>query len=215
MQRLKNSTHHLRVTPRNDDEREKEAQQVQNDPVGYVLRELAVYCIVPTVPVYLHLPCICTSRRPKFNTIAHAIPQSPRHITGFGKSDDGAGKYEHHDPHGSTDASNCPLALQSDASDRMADAHVAMDGYAGKKEDTAVKIEVKQKTYQSAHEVSEDPMVTHYIAGHEERKREAVHQICGCQVDHVDQRRVPLSASPTTVGTQEDRGVQDDAEQER
>lgn len=168
VQRLKNSTHHLRVAPRDDGKREEEAEQVQNDPVGHVLGKLAVNGIVPTVPVNFHLSYIRTSCWPKFHPL---VRQLPRHITGFGKSDDGAGKDEHHDPHGSTDASNRPLAVQSDASDRMADAHVAMHGYAGKKEDAAVKIEVKKKTHQSAHEVSKDPMVTHYVARNEERKR--------------------------------------------
>lgn len=94
----------------------------------------------------------------------------------------------------------------------MADAHVAMDGYTGEEEDAAVQVEVKQETHQPAHEVSKNPMVTHHVTGHEERQREAVHQIRGGQIDHVDQRSVPLTAA--LAGPQEDGGVQDEAEQE-
>lgn len=89
-----------------------------------------------------------------------------------------------------------------------------MDGYTGEEEDAAVQVEVKQETHQPAHEVSKNPMVTHHIAGHEERQREAVHQIRGGQIDHVDQRSVPLTATPAPVGPKEDGGVQDEAEQE-
>lgn len=96
----------------------------------------------------------------------------------------------------------------------MADAHVAMDGYTGEEEDAAVQVEVKQKTHQPAHEVSKNPMVTHHVAGHEERQREAIHQIHGGQIDHVDQRSVPLTAASALMGSQEDGGVQEEAEQE-
>lgn len=58
---------------------------------------------------------------------------------------------------------------------------------AGKEEDGAVEIEVEQEAYEAAHEVPKHPAVPQHIACHQEGQRQAVHQVSGGQVHHIDQ----------------------------
>lgn len=87
-----------------------------------------------------------------------------------------------------------------------------MDRDAGEEEDGTVEVKVEEETDQATHEVPEDPAVTHDVTGHKEWQRQAVHEVCGGQVDHVDQRRVPAFGLPE--GSEEYDRVEDDAEDE-
>jgi len=88
-----------------------------------------------------------------------------------------------------------------------------VDGDAREEEDGTVEVKVEEETDKAAHEVPEDPAVTHDVARHQERQRQAVHEVRRGQVHHVDQRGVP--APGLAKGAVEDDRVQGDAEEER
>lgn len=82
---------------------------------------------------------------------------------------------------------------------------------ASEEEDGAVEIEVEEKADQAAHEVPKNPLVSHDVTGYEEWQRQAVHEVCGGQVDHVYQRGVPAFGPEGTI---EDDRVKGDTEDE-
>lgn len=88
-------------------------------------------------------------------------------------------------------------------------------GDARQEEDGAVQVEVEEEPNKAAHEVPEDPAVPQHVAGHQEGQRQAVHQVSGGQVHHVDQGGVP--PPPAAVGParpEQDHRVQGQAEEE-
>lgn len=62
-----------------------------------------------------------------------------------------------------------------------------MHGNAGEKEDGAVEVEVEEEADEATHEVSKHPAVPQHVARHQEGQRQAVHQVSGGQIYHVDQ----------------------------
>lgn len=87
---------------------------------------------------------------------------------------------------------------------------------AGEEEDGAVEVEVEEESYEAAHEVPEHPVVPQHVAGHQEGQRQAVHQVRGGQVHHVDQRGVPAppAAAVGAAGPHQNHRVQHQAEEE-
>lgn len=86
---------------------------------------------------------------------------------------------------------------------------------AGEEEDGAVQVEVKEEAYEAAHEVTEHPVVPQHVAGHQEGQRQAVHQVGGGQVHHVDQGGVPVPpAAVTPAWSQQHHRVERQAEEE-
>lgn len=133
-------------------------------------------------------------------------------MAGLSETKDGAGQGEHDKPDQHTSALYSLLGLQGDDFHRVADAQVPVDRDAREEEDGTVEVEVEEEADQAAHEVSEDPAVSHDVTGHEERQRQAVHEVRRGQIDHVDQGSVPALGSPE--GTVEDHRVEGDAEEE-
>lgn len=96
-------------------------------------------------------------------------------------------------------------------------------GDAGEEEDGAVEVEVEEEADEAAHKVPEHPAVPQYVACHQEGQRQAIHQVGGGQVHHVDQRGIPASpaatataAAPAVVaaGAQQHHRVEGEAEEE-
>lgn len=199
MQRPEDGEDHVRVAPGDDGEWHEEPQQVEYDSIGDVVGKLLIYGIIPTVLVLLAHVTVATI------AITHSVPS-------LGKAEDGARQGKHHDPDEHACALHRPLGLQRDGLHWVADAQVSVHGDAGEEEDGAVEVEVEEEADQAAHEVAEHPAVAHDIAGDEEWQRQAVHEVCGGQVDHVDEGGVP--ALGTSEGAVEDDGVEGDAEEE-
>lgn len=90
---------------------------------------------------------------------------------------------------------------------------------AGEEVDGAVQVEVEQEAHQATHEVPENPAVPQHVAGHQEGQRQAIHQVGGGQVHHVDQGGVPAPHSPSppprvATRAQQNHRVQGEAEEE-
>lgn len=130
----------------------------------------------------------------------------------LGEPEDGAGQSEHHTPNQNTSPLHRPLGLQCDGLHWVADTQVPVDRDASEEENGAVEVKVKKKSDQPAHEVPEDPAVSHDVTSNEKWQRQAIHEVCGGQVDHVDQRGVPSLGPPK--GAVEDHRVERDAENE-
>ena len=204
----------MRVTPSNDGKRHKKAQQVEYDAIRHIIRKFLINGIIPTVLVLLNDPfqvtiagitiyqCFLLTWAVNTACVAAKSCQSC-HVASLSKPEDRAGQSKHYNPNHDTSALHSLLGLQRDDFHRVADTEVSVDGDASEEEDGAVEVEVKEKTDQAAHEVPEDPAVTHDVTSHKEWQRQAVHEVRRGQVDHVDQRSVP------TLGSAE-RAVEDD-----
>lgn len=87
---------------------------------------------------------------------------------------------------------------------------------AGQEEDGTIEVEIEEEPYKTTHEVPKNPAIPQDIARHQEGQRQAVHQVGGGQVHHVDQRGVP--ALPATAGParpKQNHRVQGQAEEKR
>lgn len=142
-----------------------------------------------------------------------AKPCKSCHMTSLSKPEDRAGQSKHYNPNQDTSALDSLLGLQCDDFHWVADAEVPMDRDASEEEDRAVEVKVEEKTDEAAHEVPEDPTVTHDVTSHKEWQWQAVHEVCRGQVDHVDQWSIP--ALGPAEGTVEDDRVKGKAEDER
>jgi len=122
MQSPKYGQNNVRVTPSNDRKRQKKSQQMEYDAVGYVIRELFVYRIVPTVLVHFNDPYHVTVagvtiyRRHLMSQVVDtacvaAKPSQSRHVTSLSKPEDGAGQSKHYDPNHDASALDSLLSL--------------------------------------------------------------------------------------------------------
>lgn len=92
---------------------------------------------------------------------------------------------------------------------------------ASEEKDGAVEVEVEEEADESAHEVSEHPVIPQHVAGNQEGQRQAVHQVGGGQVHHVDQGGVPATtavnaaaaAGAAAAGSQQHHRVEREAEE--
>ncbi len=179
MQSPKYGQNNVRVTPSNYGKRHKKAQQMEYDAIGYVIRKLLIYGIVPTVLVLLNDPSqvtigdIAIYQRYLMvwviNTASIAgKPCKSCHVTSLSKSEDRAGQSKHYNPNQDTSALDSLLRLQCDDFHWVADAEISMDRDASEEEDRAVEVKVEEKTDEAAHEVPEDPTVTHDVTSHKE-----------------------------------------------
>lgn len=93
---------------------------------------------------------------------------------------------------------------------------------ASEEKDGAVEVEVEEEADESAHEVPEHPVIPQHIAGNQEGQRQAVHQVGGGQVHHVDQGGVPATtaadataaaAGAAAAGSQQHHRVEREAEE--
>lgn len=194
---------------------------MEGDPVWNVIRKLFVYSVVPTVLILLN----DHTQVPVAGVTVHQLlaqtdcaagvtskPCQSGHMTSLSKTEDGAGQSEHHDPDHDAGALDGLLGLQRDDPHGVADAQVPVHRDTREEEDGAVQVEVEEEANQAAHEVSKHPAISHHVTGHQEGQRQPVHEVCGGQVDHVDQRRIP--ALGASEGAIQDDGVQRDAEDE-
>ncbi|TNN47449.1 hypothetical protein EYF80_042334 [Liparis tanakae] len=98
--------------------------------------------------------------------------------------------------------------------------YLPVHGDAGEEEDGAVEVEVEEEADEAAHEVAEDPAVPQHVTRHQEGQRQAVHEVGGGQVHHVDQRGVPAppaaaaAAAVMAAGAQQHHRVEGEAEDE-
>lgn len=88
---------------------------------------------------------------------------------------------------------------------------------ASEEKDGAVEVEVEEEADESAHEVPKHPVIPQHVAGNQEGQRQAVHQVGGGQVHHVDQGGVPATtaadAAAAAAGSQQHHRVEREAEE--
>lgn len=89
-------------------------------------------------------------------------------MTSLSKPENRAGQSKDYNPDHNTSALDSFLGLQCDDFHWVADTKVSVDRYASEEEDGAVEVKVEEKTDQPAHEVPEDPAITHDVTSHKE-----------------------------------------------
>lgn len=93
-----------------------------------------------------------------------------------------------------------------------------MHGDACQEKDGAVEVKVEEEANQPTHEVPKHPVIPQHVAGHQEGQRQAVHEVGGRQVHHVDEGGVPATAAAASgaaaAGSQQHHRVEREAEEE-
>lgn len=132
MQSPKNGQNDMRVAPSYYGKGHKKAQQVEYDAIRYVIRELLINGIVPTVLVLLNgssqvaMGCITIYQGYLMAQVANtacigASPGRSCHMTSLSKPEDRAGQSENHNPNQDTGALDSLLGLQCDDFHGVAD----------------------------------------------------------------------------------------------